>query len=132
MGADELLSVSYLSHPALVRPMFWREAGTHQTGAIDLRMHDHGLQQREPGAGLEYAVTVSIEKERMRPPFQGWVMIHTDHPRYPKFQIPVSVASGGGVVVRPTALTLAAQPDNVPQRRMLIVYPRTAVESRQG
>lgn len=102
--------------------------GATEFAITDVKVSDPAIMAETQivRAGLEYAVTVSIEKELMRPPFRGWVMIHTDHPRYPKFQIPVSIASGGGVVVRPTALTLAAQPDNVPQRRMLIVYSRTS------
>ncbi len=76
--------------------------------------------------GIAYVLVVQLNKEQIAGPFEGKVMVETDHPRHPQLQIPVSVLAGGGVLVRPTALTLAARPADVPQRRMLIVYSRSA------
>ncbi len=75
-------------------------------------------------AGLEYHLLVQIDPQRIQPPFRGYVIVETDHPRHPRFHVPVNVLPGGNIVVRPTALRLANQPADVPQRRKLIVYSR--------
>ncbi len=74
--------------------------------------------------GQEYLILIDLDKQNIRPPFEGIVSIETDHPRRPLLEIPVSVVSDGDVVARPTVLPIDALSENTLQQYRLIVYSR--------